>query len=65
MTWKGKPWFAVEAKLSGRDFQPSLAYFRARLGIPFCYQVVLDGTADYLKDGIRCVPAARFFAALP
>jgi len=25
----------------------------------------LDGTADYLKDGIRCVPAARFFAALP
>ena len=65
VTWKGKPWFAVEAKLSDRDFQPSLAYFRARLGIPFCYQVVLDGTADYLKDGIRCVPAARFFAALP
>jgi hypothetical protein len=27
--------------------------------------VVLDGTADYLKDGIRCLPAARFLAALP
>jgi len=27
--------------------------------------VALDGKADYLKDGIRCMPAARFLAALP
>jgi uncharacterized protein len=65
VTWNGKPWLAVEAKVSDTEIAPSLRYFRSRLGIPHCYQVVLDGTQDYAKDGIRCLPAARLFAALP
>ena len=35
-----------------------------RLGIPWCYQVVLEGDRDFLKDGVRCLPAARFLAGL-
>ena len=43
LTVKGKPWVAVEAKLSGTSIDPALIYFRDRLKIPFVYQVVLDG----------------------
>jgi hypothetical protein len=28
------------------------------------YQVVLDGTRDLVEDGVRCLPAADFLAAL-
>ena len=59
-----RPWFAVEAKLSQTRVDPSLRYFRERLAIPFAYQVVLSGTSDFVEDGIRCLPASRFLAAL-
>jgi len=65
VTWNSRPWLAVEAKVGDTEIAPSLRYFRSRLAIPHCYQVVLDGTSDYAKDGIRCLPAARFFAGLP
>ena len=64
VTVKRKPWFAVEAKLSDTSLDPSLAHFRARLALPFTYQVVLDSTRDFLADGTRCLPAAKFLAAL-
>lgn len=64
VTWNGKPWFAVEAKTGDTDLAPSLGYYRERLKIPYCYQVVLDGDADYLRDGIRCLPARRFLGGL-
>ena len=64
VTWNGKPWFAVEAKVGDETLAPALRYFRERLRIPYAYQVVLSGTADYVKDGIRCLPAAKFLAAL-
>jgi hypothetical protein len=59
-----KPWFAVEAKLSAEDVDPSLLYYRDRLRIPQAFQVVRDGARDFLRDGVRCLPAARFLAAL-
>ncbi len=62
--WRRKPWFAVEAKISGTRIDPSLAHFRDRLGVPHAYQVVLEGTRDFVENGIRVVPAHRFLAAL-
>lgn len=59
-----KAWFAVEAKLSETRVDPALRHFRDRLGIPFCYQVTLEGTRDFVEDGVRVVPANRFLAAL-
>ncbi len=64
VTFGGKPWFAVETKLRETDIDPALAYFRDRLKIPWTYQVVLEATRDFVQDRIRCVPAARFLAAL-
>lgn len=59
-----KPWFAVEAKRSETRLAPSLAFFKERLGIPWAYQVVLQGDRDFVQDGIRCLPARQFLAAL-
>jgi predicted AAA+ superfamily ATPase len=59
-----KPWFAVEAKLGETRVDPALAYYRDRLRIPWCYQVVLEAKRDFEQDGIRCLPAHRFLAAL-
>ena len=58
LTVKGKPWVAVEAKVSGTSSDPALIYVRDRLKIPFVYQVVLDGGRDFVEEGVRCVPAA-------
>jgi hypothetical protein len=59
-----RPWFAVETKLKATTIDPSLAYFRDRLRIPWRYQVVLDGSRDFAQNGIRCVPARQFLGAL-
>jgi predicted AAA+ superfamily ATPase len=64
VTHKGKPWFAVEAKLSEIEVDPSLLYFRERLRIPWVYQVTLEGDRDFIKDDVRVCPASRFLAAL-
>lgn len=59
-----KPWLAVEVKLSAASVDPSLVYFKERLRVPFCYQVTLEGTRDFVEKGIRVMPASRFLAAL-
>jgi predicted AAA+ superfamily ATPase len=59
-----KPWFAVEAKLAETRIDPSLRYFRERLGLRWCYQVVLEGERDFVEDGVRCLPARSFLASL-
>jgi predicted AAA+ superfamily ATPase len=64
VTCDGKPWFAVEAKLADGDPDPALRYFGARIGVKWLYQVALDGRRDFVRDGIRCLPARRFLAAL-
>jgi predicted AAA+ superfamily ATPase len=64
VTCDGKPWFSVEAKVADEDPDPALRYFGTRLGIPHLYQVALDGKRDFVRDGVRCLPARRFLAAL-
>src|SRR6266568_490409 len=60
----GKPWFAVEAKLSETSVDPALRYFQERLKIPCVYQVVRDGRRDFVEGGVRVLPAERFLGAL-
>jgi len=64
VTWKRRPWFAVEVKLSETRVDPAVPYFRERLDIPWAYQVTLEGTRDFVENGVRVVPASRFLAAL-
>jgi predicted AAA+ superfamily ATPase len=64
VTAKGRPWLAVEAKLSETAIDPSIVYFRDRLKIPFTYQVVLEGTRDFMENGVRCLPAGPFLSSL-
>ncbi len=59
-----RPWFAVEAKLAETRIDPALVYFRERLGLRQAYQVVCDAQHDFVEQGIRCLPASRFLAAL-
>lgn len=54
----------MEAKVKETCIDPALVYFRERLGLRLCYQVVLEGRRDFLQDGIRCLPADRFLDAL-
>jgi predicted AAA+ superfamily ATPase len=64
VTVNRKPWFAVETKLAATSVEPSFHYFRERLEIPWCYQVVMEGERDFVHDQVRCLPAHRFLAAL-
>ena len=64
VTTGGKPWFAVEAKTNETRIDPAIPYFRDRLRIPWVYQVVLESNRDFVENGVRCVPAHRFLAAL-
>ena len=59
-----RPWMAVEAKVGDTAIDPALKYFRERLKIPFVYQIVLEGTRDFIEGGVRCLPAADFLTAL-
>lgn len=64
LSFDGEPWFAVEAKVSETRISPALIHFRNKLAIPWVYQVVLEGTHDFIQDGVRCLPAHRFLPAL-
>ena len=59
-----KPWFAVEAKMNDTNVSPHLFYFKEKLNIPFCYQVVKKGDVDSFIKGVRIVSADRFLAGL-
>ncbi|MEW5984244.1 MAG: DUF4143 domain-containing protein [Acidobacteriota bacterium] len=64
LTYDGRPWFAVEAKLAETDPDPVLRYYQQRARIPWVYQVVMETSRDVVADGVRVVPAATFLAAL-
>jgi uncharacterized protein len=64
VTHRNKPWFAVEVKTSATRVEPALVYFRDRLAIPWVYQVTLEGSRDFVENGVRVLPAAHFLAAL-
>jgi len=64
VTHRNKPWFAVEVKTSGTRVEPALVYFRDRLAIPWVYQVTLEGTRDFVENGVRVLPASRFLGSM-
>jgi predicted AAA+ superfamily ATPase len=61
---EGRPWFAVECKLSGRKVNPALNYFGERLEIPFLFQITMEEGDDILDGRVRVMPAGKFLAAL-
>ena len=64
VTVGGKPWFAVEVKSQSEHLAPILPYFRDRLSIPFCYQLVRKPGVDTIVSGVRVVSADKFLSAL-
>jgi uncharacterized protein len=56
----GKPWLCAEAKLSKGDVSPALRYFRAKMKIPFAYQVLKEEGVDTIRDNVRTISASRF-----
>jgi predicted AAA+ superfamily ATPase len=59
-----KPWFAIEVKLQDETAASNLRYFRDRLRIPFCYQVLKKDGVDKIAEGIRVVSASKLLAGL-
>lgn len=59
-----RPWFVVEVKTSHTKASKHLLYFKEKLAIPYCYQVVLDNKKDYIKNGVRIMPVEKFLSAL-
>ena len=64
MTADQKPWFAVEVKINETKVSPNLHYYKEKLNIPYCYQVVKKPDVDRLVKGIRVVSADRFLCGL-
>jgi predicted AAA+ superfamily ATPase len=64
VTVKRRPWFAVEVKLTDTRIHRPLQYYQQRLDIPWVYQLTRSGDHDFVRDGVRCLPAGRFLAAL-
>jgi len=42
----------------------ALPYFRDRLSVPFCYQLLRKPGVDKIAGGVRIVSADKFLAAL-
>lgn len=59
-----KPWIAVEVKINDTNISPALYYFKERLEIPYCFQVVKTPGVDRFIKGVRVISASRFLAAL-
>lgn len=65
VTIAGKPWFAVEAKLSDTDISKNLLYYNERLKIPYSYQVIKKPGVDiFTSSKVRIISADKFLAAL-
>ncbi|MEK6529070.1 MAG: AAA family ATPase [Nitrospirota bacterium] len=64
ITIDGKPWFAVEAKISDAGLSPHLLYYRERLSIPYVFQVIKNDKIDRLEKGARIISAGKFLSGL-
>jgi len=67
---EGKPWIAIEAKLSEQELDPNLKYLLDRVHIPYAFQVHLHGTKHRQLETINgskifLIPADRFLSKLP
>jgi hypothetical protein len=65
----GRPWLALEAKLSESELAPGLRYFVERVRVPHAFQVVLTGRERRLEDigstQVRIVSAQKLLSNLP
>jgi predicted AAA+ superfamily ATPase len=64
LTIEEKPWFAIEAKMNDTNVSSSLYYFKVKLQIPFCYQVIKKTNVDSFIKNVRVVSADRFLGGL-
>lgn len=67
---KGRPWAAIETKLSDTTLSPSLSYFLERVDVPLAFQLVsqegvLKRLPDIRKTRVWLVSASRFLGQLP
>ena len=65
LTVNSKPWMAVETKLSDTSASNNLIYYKERIHIPYCYQVVKKPGVDIITPyNIRIISADKFLASL-
>lgn len=64
VTQNGVPWFAVEVKTADVAVSKHLHYFRERLAIPLCFQVVGEDNVDFVQNGVRVTSVENLLAAL-
>lgn len=67
VTWEGKPWFLVEAKLKAQESDAKhLRYFANQIHAPEAYLVTAEEGLDYMeKDtSIRMISASKFLTGL-
>lgn len=64
VTIEGAPWFAVEVKAAYTAVSKNLHYFRTRLDIPFCFQVVGEKGIDFVQNGVRVTSVENLLGAL-
>ena len=61
----GKPWKAIECKVSETTIDSSLRYFHSKFPKCECIQILLRGSKDYVSsEGIRVTPALNFLKDL-
>ncbi len=60
----GKPWKAIEVKMSDTNISKHLQYFKKKLDIPESYQLVFQEGIDFEKNGVRVMSASKFLSAL-
>jgi hypothetical protein len=64
VTQNGVPWLAIEVKTADVAVSKHLHYFRDRLAIPYCFQVVGEKGVDFVQNGVRVISAENLLAAL-
>lgn len=65
LTVNSKPWIAVETKLSDTSVSNNLIYYKERIDIPYCYQVIKQPGVDIITpSNIRIISADRFLTSL-
>jgi hypothetical protein len=64
MTLDGAPWIAIEVKAADTSVSKHLHYFRTKLAIPYCYQVVGEKGVDFAQNGIRVTSVENLLGAL-
>ena len=67
---RGRPWLAIEVKLTEQEIDAGLRYLLERVAVPHAFQVHLRGgrerrVPDVGTSRVRHVSAARLLASLP